>query len=57
MLIDSHQRSRGLNLTLTLDGDILRQVSSTKYLGRVKCTTSVMVVILKMSSVPVNVGR
>ena len=31
MLIGSHQRTRGLNLTLTLDGDILRQVSSTKY--------------------------
>ena len=33
MLIGSHQRTIGLNLTLTLDGDILRQVSSTKYLG------------------------
>ena len=33
MLIGSHQRTRGLNLTVTLDGDILRKVSSTKYLG------------------------
>ena len=30
MLIGSHQRASGLNLTITLDGAILEQVCSTK---------------------------
>ena len=33
MLIGSHQRTNGLNLKITLDGSILKQVCSTKYLG------------------------
>ena len=33
MLIGSCQRASGLNLTISLDGAILKQVCSTKYLG------------------------
>ena len=33
MLIGSRQRTGGLNLTIMLDGAILKQVCSTKYLG------------------------
>ena len=33
MLVGSRQRTKGMNLTLTLDGTVLKQVCSTKYLG------------------------
>jgi len=33
MLVGCRQRTKGLNLTLTLDGTALKQVCSTKYLG------------------------
>jgi len=33
MLVGSCQRTKGMNLTLTLNGTVLKQVSSTKYLG------------------------
>jgi len=33
MLIGSRQRTGGLDLAITLDGAILKQVCSTKYLG------------------------
>ena len=33
MLVGSRQRTKGMNLTLTLDGTVLKQVCSTKYLS------------------------